>query len=201
MPLLEHVLRASVDKTRPELVDEDGRHAAVAIVVRFAPHAEILIIRRAENPADRWSGQLAFPGGRHDAGDGSLLDTARRETREEVGIDLLESEYAGCIEVLKPPAASGAEGLTISPFVFVLSRGERRLALDASEVADAMWVPVEPMWRGETSTIHHFKYRGREHELPAFDVGGRHLWGLTYRMLTTFFDVIRAGGTHSSPTR
>ena len=51
---------------------------------------EILYIKRASRLNDRWSDQVAFPGGRQEADDENSLYTAMRETWEEVGIDLAE---------------------------------------------------------------------------------------------------------------
>lgn len=49
---------------------------------------EILFIKRAGRVGDRWSGHVAFPGGRRDPPDVDDRATAIRETREEVGLDL-----------------------------------------------------------------------------------------------------------------
>ena len=49
---------------------------------------EILFIRRAARQGDRWTGHVAFPGGKRDPDDASDRAAAERETREEVGLDL-----------------------------------------------------------------------------------------------------------------
>jgi 8-oxo-dGTP pyrophosphatase MutT (NUDIX family) len=54
---------------------------------------ELLVIRRAENELDPWSGHMALPGGGREPGDESVYDTARRETLEEIGIDLYEGHF------------------------------------------------------------------------------------------------------------
>ena len=54
--------------------------------------AEILFIKRSVNPRDRWSGHVAFPGGRQE-GDESLRHTSARETMEEVGLDVESRDY------------------------------------------------------------------------------------------------------------
>jgi 8-oxo-dGTP pyrophosphatase MutT (NUDIX family) len=51
---------------------------------------EILFLKRATNPTDRWSGDVAFPGGRQQQGE-TDKETAMRETLEEIGLDLHES--------------------------------------------------------------------------------------------------------------
>jgi 8-oxo-dGTP pyrophosphatase MutT (NUDIX family) len=53
---------------------------------------EILYIKRATRTTDRWSAQVAFPGGRQEPEDENALYTAMRETWEEVGIDLAEQK-------------------------------------------------------------------------------------------------------------
>lgn len=53
---------------------------------------EILYIKRASRLSDRWSAQVAFPGGRQEPDDENGLYTAMRETWEEVGIDLAENK-------------------------------------------------------------------------------------------------------------
>lgn len=53
---------------------------------------EILYIKRASRSSDRWSAQVAFPGGRQEPDDENSLYTAMRETWEEVGIDLAEKK-------------------------------------------------------------------------------------------------------------
>src|SRR2546427_12004236 len=61
---------------------------AVAVILRGRSAVEVLVIERSEREGDPWSGQLAFPGGRRSRGDRTLLDTVRRETKEEVGLSL-----------------------------------------------------------------------------------------------------------------
>jgi 8-oxo-dGTP pyrophosphatase MutT (NUDIX family) len=60
--------------------------AAVAIIIARRPVPAVLVLKRTINPADPWSGHYAFPGGRRESADASLLDTCIRETCEECGI-------------------------------------------------------------------------------------------------------------------
>ena len=87
---------------RPEPVPaETHQKAAVAVVLREGPRsAEVLLIERAHHPDDPWSGHMAFPGGRMEAGDDSTRTTAARETLEEVGVSLHGAEYLGHVDEL-----------------------------------------------------------------------------------------------------
>lgn len=170
------------------------RQAAVAAILR-APlaggDAEILLMRRAERHGDPWSGHMAFPGGRRDAGDASLLATAVREVREEVGLDL---GAHGALLARLPDIRAVARGLridlTITPFVFAL-RSHVELTLN-EEVAETLWVPIRPLALGETSGTFPYQHEDKLVELPCLRVGERVVWGLTYQMLCAFFDVLHA---------
>ena len=83
----EHVDRIGVKLGRSEPIGKiQGDTAAVAVI--FGRAGSFLLIRRVERPDDPWSGQVAFPGGRVEPEDASFSETACREAREEVGLDL-----------------------------------------------------------------------------------------------------------------
>jgi len=172
------------------------RQAAVAAILR-APYdkydeTEILLMRRAEHPSDPWSGHMAFPGGRRDAADENLLAAAIRETREEVGIDL---KAHGTLLARLPDVPAVARGrrlgLVIAPFVFAL-RGTPELSLDKEEVAEALWVPIGPLARGERASVYPYVHEGKTLDLPGLRVGEHIVWGLTYQMLRILFEALHA---------
>ena len=80
---LRERLATSMDASEDE--DPSLLWAAVAIILTPQPDS-ILLIRRADRSGDPWSGHMALPGGRREAGDSDLAGTAIRETVEEVGI-------------------------------------------------------------------------------------------------------------------
>ncbi len=165
--------------------------AAVAAIIRernpeLGP--EILLIRRAEDPRDTWSGHMAFPGGRRDQDDASLLATAVRETLEEVGLDL--STDADLLGRLIPMPAMRRTTFLIAPFVFDL-RNDATLSPNR-EVAETIWAPIAPMIRGDLDATYGYMRDGIELPMPAFRVKERVVWGLTYQMLRTLFRVAGA---------
>ena len=150
----------------------------------------MLLIRRSERPDDPWSGHMAFPGGRRDPTDADLHATAVRETREEVGLDLdTHGRLIGRLEDLEAISRAGRTGMMITPFVFALTRASP-LTFDPEEVAEALWVPLGPLVRGEGAGIVLHEREGVTLELPCWRVEGRVVWGLTHRMLESLFEVL-----------
>ncbi len=166
------------------------RHAAVAVVLApRAGEADALLIRRAERAGDPWSGHMALPGGGVDPGE-TPFQTAVRETREEIGLDL--AACARCLGRLEDhQALSGGvrRPFGVSPYVFALRSEPAPLALDANEVAEALWVPLETLRSGRLDG--EFYWSGPDIPsllLPCWDYEGRRIWGLTHRILTTLFE-------------
>jgi 8-oxo-dGTP pyrophosphatase MutT (NUDIX family) len=175
-----------------ELSAAEHKQAAVAAVLREAAGGpEVLLIRRAEHPRDPWSGHMAFPGGRHDPQDTDLEATVVRETLEELGLDLLrDASFIARLDDLPAIARGRRTGLMIAPFVFELTSPRVTLTYNY-EVAEALWTPLLPLMRGERATTTSYVYEGRTLELPAHDVEGRIVWGLTYKMLDALFERLR----------
>lgn len=169
-----------------------GPRAAVAAIVRDnTAGPEVLLIRRAERPSDPWSGHLAFPGGREEPADADLIQTAVRETREEVALDLSRAgRLLGSLPTLGAVAKGRPTRLSIAPFVFELTQSSP-LRYNAAEVADAWWVPLSPLAAGDWATTMPYELSGQRLELPAHNVRGRMLWGLTHRMLESLFALLR----------
>jgi len=180
---LEAVRRLLSARTPSTLDEPGGPRAAVATVLREgAEGLEVLLIRRAQHPEDPWSGHMAFPGGRQDSGDPDLLHTALRETLDG------SRTLLGRLDDVPAVARGERTGMVISPFVFELAR-EATLRPN-HEVAETLWAPLSPMMRGEVDTVRPYVWKGVDLKLPAYDVAGRIVWGLTYQMLHGLFGIL-----------
>jgi len=187
-PLDLEKIRRAISPGTPLRPNDEGKFAAVAAVLRPGRDgAEVLLIRRAEHERDPWSGHMAFPGGRFDPGDSDLLQTALRETREEVGLDLsTHASLLGPLDVLPAIARGRRVGMTIAPFVFAL---ERESPLSPNhEVMETLWAPLSWLASGEHAATVSYQMDGQTLELPAWNVHGRIVWGLTYRMLVALLE-------------
>lgn len=162
--------------------------AAVALLlVEPEPGAalELLLIERALRTGDPWSGHMALPGGRREAGDADLLATALRETREETAIELGAAELLGALDDLRPLLNPERE-LLVRPFVFAL-RGRPEVRASA-EVARHAWAQAREL-RASLSEAE-VEHRGRSLRLPTYLVGERRVWGMTQRILAPVLDLL-----------
>ena len=169
---------------------EEDTHAAVALVLAgHAADLRLCLIRRAEHEADRWSGHVALPGGRVDPVDRNSKDAAIRETREEVGLWLDRSAYLGPLGA-QPIYRDGKPGeLSLSSHVFHLG-DELAPFTPNEEVAEAFWVPLRHLLDPRNAGYRPNTRDGVTYDNPAVLYQGRHIWGLTYRVLTLFFERI-----------
>ena len=169
------------------------RQAAVALVLRErAPGAEVLFIKRAEEPGDPWSGQMAFPGGHRDSADTGLKEAAMRETLEEVGLDLSDGDYLGALDHHWTAPRGPRLDMLIAPHVFEIA-GEVCLDLNY-EVDEAVWAPLAPLVRNELHDTQTLTITGSPTVFNGYRLAGGHfVWGLTYRMLKDFFRTLDPG--------
>lgn len=167
------------------------QQAVVAAILRqSARGAELLLIRRAQNPRDPWSGHMALPGGRRDAGDVDLVHTAIRETSEEIQVDLArDAKLLGHLPITRAVARARDIDLAIFPIVFALER-EVLPEPNPREVESVLWTPVDHLLSPESRSNFDYVSAGQRHRFPAFDVDGHRVWGLTYRVLQHLLSVL-----------
>lgn len=178
-------------KNRPvRVVEPRGRpHSAVAIILTETSNGPaVLLMERATNEHDLWSGQIGFPGGRTEKKDSSPRQAAERETREELGVDLSSASYLGRLGDLAP----GGLSMVVSCFVYRVEQPPSQ-CLDHDEVARAFWFPLREMKNPARRTHVDLYFRGRTRRFPAVGLGGeteQPLWGISYRLLRNLCKVM-----------
>ena len=161
-----------------------ARRAAVALPLRQGEAGvEVLMIERAARAGDRWSGQMAFPGGMVDPLDRTILDAALRETREEVGLDLAQhGRLLARLSDVSPTSRPGiGRFMVITPYVYQLQQLPP-LTLN-HEVAGLLWVPLATIADPSQRQIMEYRGEGKLRRLPYYTVAGKRVWGLSLRML------------------
>lgn len=157
-------------------------HAAVAIIMHEREEGvHVLLLERAVNENDFWSGNISFPGGRVESFDTTARQAAERETREEVGLDLTGARFLGRLSDYPP----GGLPIVISSFVYAVA-GNPVLNPNPQEVAAAFWFPLAELADPRRCTTVEFHFRQRTRRFPALRLNcdtKQPLWGITYRLL------------------
>jgi 8-oxo-dGTP pyrophosphatase MutT (NUDIX family) len=198
MPFTVEEIRQALARHQPTLVAREPSHteAAVALVLAgIGNDLSICAIRRAEHPLDPWSGHMALPGGRSSPEDAGPRAAAERETLEEVGLSLAEAHWIGPLSDVLVRLGGGDDRMVLSAFVYYL--GEERAPFSPSEeVAEAFWVPLSHLWDPRNTSHMEWERNGARLHYPAIRFGDYTIWGITFRVLTLFSDVLDAPLPH-----
>ena len=148
----------------------------------------MILVRRGEGGVH--GGQLAFPGGKRDPGDRTMLDTALRETHEEIGLGADAIEILDCL----PAVDTRTTGFRVVPFLArVTLPGVWSLA--EGEIEEVIEVDVGQLARSESRgrASERFPSWPEAMEIDFYHVGEHRLWGLTYRIVKPLIPRLLAG--------
>lgn len=164
-------------------------HAAVLVPIVLREQPTVLLTERTSHLSTH-SGQIAFPGGKHDADDSDMVATALREAQEEVG---LAPEFIRVIGQL--PVYVTGTAFVITPVV-ALVRDGFALAPNAHEVEAIFEVPLQFLMDPANHRWHQFEADGvrrRWLSMPYSDEGQeRYIWGATAGMLRNLYRFLAA---------
>ncbi|UZE95963.1 NUDIX hydrolase [Alkalimarinus alittae] len=186
---LEKTLRQRRAKTR--MLRRFMTRSSVATVLRDqAGELQVLLIKRAQREGDRWSGHIAFPGGREQQEDANIRETAIRETSEEIGLGLSVDNYIGRMSDVMTLAHGTRKPMVVSPYAFRLD-GDPRFTIN-HEVDKVMWLPVSFLADKRNRETMVWKQKGMSVKLPCYHYEDHRIWGLTLKMLDELvFDILQ----------
>lgn len=150
--------------------------AAVLVGLREGPQPRLVLTRRTDH-LQAHAGQVAFPGGRCDPDDADSVDTALRESEEEVGLAralVTPLGFLDCFETIS--------GYCITPVVARIA-AEAQLYPAPDEVAEVFEVPLAFFLDRSNLRRYSMEYRGKQRPMVEFVHGGHRIWGATAAML------------------
>jgi 8-oxo-dGTP pyrophosphatase MutT (NUDIX family) len=186
----------SAPPTAPPRIPEDLRDlipplellrpAAVLLgLVDRGEGSRVILTRRTEALAHH-PGQVAFPGGRQDARDPGLLETAIREAHEEIALDPAHVQPLGYIDPM--PTFTGFLVLPVVARVSPLHQSRP----EPGEVAEVFEVPLAYLMDPANLRIERAELAGRARQTWRFDYAGQRIWGATAAMLINLRDRLQA---------
>jgi 8-oxo-dGTP pyrophosphatase MutT (NUDIX family) len=167
------------------MADRPLRPASVLVpLVERGPGLNLILTRRAARLTHH-PGQIAFPGGKQDAGDPTPLDAALREAEEEIGLAPAQVEVLGHFDLHETVTS-----FAITPFVGLVASGFVP-APDRSEVDEVFEVPLAFVLDPANLQVHGRRWQGGWRQYYAIPYGPHYIWGATARMLKTLADRMR----------
>ncbi len=179
----ENLKQILSQRKKQRIVDPKRTSAAVLVpIYERDGQYHILFIKRTEW-VEKHKGEISFPGGAYEAHDRTLLNTALRESTEEIGLNPDDVEVLGELD----DEVSVKTNYIITPFLaFIPWPYEFRA--DGRETEAIIEAPVQALMnqgfsrqevRGnETVTVYYYPYQGQV------------IWGATARILTKFLDIL-----------
>ncbi|NKC12228.1 MAG: CoA pyrophosphatase [Gammaproteobacteria bacterium] len=166
---------------RPGTTDRPARPAAVLIPIVEHPGGATVLLTERTRHLKHHAGQVSFPGGRANDEDHGVIDTALRETWEEIGLASHHIEIAGLLDNYLT-----GSGFLVTPVVGFVRPGFA-LKLDPFEVATAFEVPLAFFMDPANHAIESRLDGQAERRYYAFRHSGHLIWGATAGLLMNLY--------------
>jgi len=168
--------------------DKSAIRQSSVLMLLFPDYGKIntCLIRRPATMRNH-SGQIAFPGGKFEPEDKDLIQTALRESYEEIGTDANQVEIIGALT----PLYVKVSNFTINPFLGWMDTLPD-FKIDNHEVEDLIIIPVEKL-------LHHSAFQVQKvttihgiFEVPGFYAGESFIWGATAMVISEFNEIYKS---------
>lgn len=144
----------------------------------------VLFTKRTDHLHDH-AGQVSFPGGRVEPNDADMIETALRETEEEIGLHRSFVNVVGRLQDYET-----GTGFRITPVVAFIRPGFT-LTLDSFEVAETFEVPLDFLMNPANHQQHKRTWKGAERRFYAMPYGDYYIWGATAGMIVSLYRTIQ----------
>lgn len=176
-------VRAALESFPRHTVEKAGlRPAAVLLCICRREEGDRILLTRRTDLVEHHRGEISFPGGAREPADRDLLETALRETEEEIGLDKNRVNVLGRLDDFV-----SVHGYHVSPFVGAFP-GPETFRIDRNEIAELLEMPVSVFLDPEVFRVEDWTWQGRREPVFFFSVGNHEVWGLTAAILRQFFE-------------
>lgn len=163
------------------------KQAAILLPLAIHDRDIVMVYTRRTDDLAQHAGQVSFPGGIRESFDNTPIDTALRETQEEIGLDPKNVEILG-----RMPSYPSATGFCVFPVIGYI-QSLNGIKENSQEVKRLLCVPFE--WLKEKNNSYQADYktsRGEIHRLWFFkEFDGEIIWGLTAQITLDFINLVK----------
>ena len=186
---IAHEIMASESRLKLKMLSPSERTRESAVLILFYPHKDKVFLPLILRPQydGVHGGQMAFPGGRAEKEDESLIRTAMREAQEEIGVRLTDVKILGKLTKLFIPASN----FNVQPVVAYINR-KPEFYPDAREVDKVVEVALEEILNPEIIGRKVINVRGVEVDAPFYNIQDHIVWGATAMMIAELVEILNS---------
>ena len=181
---VSRIREAFGDASRAPVVTLSSEETPAAVLVPIVDLRDpIVVFTKRTDDLPRHAGEISFPGGIGHPDDRDPLETALRETEEELGLPRHAVDVLGSLE----PLRTFTTGFVIVPFVGVL-REEPHFTPNPAEISEVLRFPISKLMEAEREV--DFSNDGATYFGFVYEVDGKTIWGATARILHSLLELL-----------
>jgi 8-oxo-dGTP pyrophosphatase MutT (NUDIX family) len=184
----DYIANLLASRPSKRLQRDHFRKAAVLIPILQEMGEPHFLLTERTHQVETHKGQISFPGGVMEPSDQSLLQTALRETEEEIGLHRNKVRILGEFDDYL-----SITNLVVTPFAGWIDWPDN-LKLNPAEVTEILLVPFSTFRDENLTRIEKRKRAEGEETLYFYDFQGKVIWGLTARIIRDFLAAIQIPG-------
>jgi ADP-ribose pyrophosphatase YjhB (NUDIX family) len=169
------------DDQNIRFIHSDKIYSSIMVIIHFPKNIPSILLTKRSSYLKNHAGEISFPGGKFSPSiDKSFLDTAIRETYEEIGIKINKKQIIGYL----CPTYTYTSKILIYPFIALEGKMSDKLQPN-SEVEQIINVPIEKI---KTCLSVDEYYSNKNFKMYKFIIDGHIIWGATARILKDLLD-------------
>jgi 8-oxo-dGTP pyrophosphatase MutT (NUDIX family) len=180
---------AHPERMIPKEAPSEAKLAAVLLLLIKVKKAwHVLFVERVGRQGDVHSNQIAFPGGKMEISDSTLVHTALRETWEEIGIPNEKINIIGGLTPLYIPVSN----FHMHPYIGVIDTLPE-FTIQPNEIKQVFTFSLAKLKKPDTVKITDIRINEKLTltDIPYYDVNGKVLWGATAMVISEFLNVMK----------
>lgn len=175
-------IRKNAPHHRPEQPLLDGAEAGVLMAITDHSDDPQLVLTQRASHLKNHGGEVAFPGGKRDEQDASIIETALRESFEEIHLPPEQ------VEVVTPmPMSISKMGLKVAPILGIIPH-QVELVANEDEIASIFHVPIRYFLDAPVEQYTEREHEGVRYRIPCYQYNDYVIWGLTAYFITDCFN-------------
>jgi 8-oxo-dGTP pyrophosphatase MutT (NUDIX family) len=176
IPIIEKDIRCN---------NTDKIYSGVLVIIHFPANVPSILLTKRSIYLKNHAGEISFPGGKFYFSDKTILDTAIRETYEEIGIRINKKQITGCLT----PIFTYTSKILIYPFIAIEEKMFDKFQSNSAEVEQIINLPLEKLMTSISEDIYHLN---KNFKMFKFIVDDYIIWGATASILKELIDQLNS---------